>query len=261
MNTENKGPVHGPAYALALLDKGLIGLGSWFETMDDGREMLCIMSALDSTFIETQEAKACPALNMPEWLVHAYISLNDTISHDEHRNLILRKAVTVAARMGDVSGEDLERVRRAWLRSIVEEVQAALPAEGSVEGFQGAMIAAMLACADTGSDYHLRGLCVERLVAKRLDANSRRTSELQTLGVYMSALDSGIFAVKAAGFIGRYGGWYGIWTTDTRRYDILERARFEVFAKLLDLIAEAPGFLSRDPKAIVLSGRALPAQG
>jgi hypothetical protein len=148
-----------------LAERGLVARKTWKDTNADGREMLCALAALSAEVETAEDASACPAALCPEWMAYVVVDIDDNVSDEAHQRLMLALGES-ARRWPALNADAWERIRRAWLCSVLDEaisqvtvdnwgvreaiaqVRAALRGEGDLEVAREAAAEAVDAAAD-----------------------------------------------------------------------------------------------------------------
>jgi hypothetical protein len=82
--------------------------------------MLCALAALSAEVEVAEDAAACPAALCPEWMAHVVVYADDNVSDEAHRRLMLALGES-ARRWPALNADAWERIRRAWLCSVLDE--------------------------------------------------------------------------------------------------------------------------------------------
>jgi hypothetical protein len=98
--------------------EGRIIRGDWIRRTDDGRELVCLLSALSPDVGEQRAVAACPAALMPEWAARLTVRIDDDTSRAAWPEIIARY-VAVAPVM-------LRLDAAAWRRVLAATMIAAL---------------------------------------------------------------------------------------------------------------------------------------
>ena len=93
----------------AHIDAGTLAPGNWTRTGDDGRTIVCMLSAMSPECGEAESSGACPTEVMPQWLAQMVPGMYDDAS-DKARPAMARRMADISSRW-DVLGE------RGWQRA------------------------------------------------------------------------------------------------------------------------------------------------
>lgn len=98
--------------------EGRIIRGKWSDTDAQGRELLCLYTALAGD--ANARPADCPASLCPDWLAHLLPWIDDAGSKQEWPGAVAR-VVAIAPRLGELQGERSERLRSRCLAVILRE--------------------------------------------------------------------------------------------------------------------------------------------
>ena len=129
------------------ITEGRLIRNAWTDLDDQGRETACLLAAMSPEVAAGEDASACPADIMPQWLAHLTPWMDDAGS-DEAWPGMVRRYAAVAARWHVLSNETWQRLDHTARRIALED--CLLAADSAAPAVEGVLI--LLRRAEAGGE-------------------------------------------------------------------------------------------------------------
>lgn len=113
--------------------EGRIIRDKWSDTDEQGRQLLCLYTALAGD--PDARPESCPAHLCPRWLAYVLPWMDDSGTEEAWPSVVSRVAA-LAPRLGGLSGERGDRLRSRWLMTVLDEALSHAPEGQHVKAVQ-----------------------------------------------------------------------------------------------------------------------------